>query len=94
MPKQYVMEEEELDEFVVNGDDEALLDIDPECLPKMVRILPHLTERMHLLAAPYAQPAVGFVRAYQHLAMCYRMMVSAWCLCQCASINLGKEYVV
>jgi hypothetical protein len=37
MPKQYIMEEEELDECVINGDDELLEDVDPECLPRMVR---------------------------------------------------------
>jgi DNA (cytosine-5)-methyltransferase 1 len=37
MPKQYPMEEEEMDEFVVNGDEDMLLDVDPECLPKMAR---------------------------------------------------------
>lgn len=37
MPAQYELQEEELDEFVVNGDDDVLLDVDPECLPKMVR---------------------------------------------------------
>ena len=36
LPQQYPMEEEELDEFVVNGDDDVMLDVDPESLPKMV----------------------------------------------------------
>lgn len=37
MPKQYVMEAEEMDELVVNGDEDMLLDVDPETLPKLVR---------------------------------------------------------
>lgn len=39
LPQQYEMPGEEMDEFVVNGDEDLLLDVDPDCLPKMVR--PH-----------------------------------------------------
>lgn len=37
LPAQYELQEEELDEFVVAGNEDALLDVDPECLPKMAR---------------------------------------------------------
>ena len=46
MPAQYPMEEEEFDEFVVNGDEDLPLDIDPECLPKMVRFWRMHTKRL------------------------------------------------
>lgn len=36
VPKQYEMQEEEIDEFVVNGDEDIMLEIDPESLPTMV----------------------------------------------------------
>lgn len=38
VPKQYEMQEEEIDEFVVNGDENIMLEIDPESLPTMVRL--------------------------------------------------------
>jgi hypothetical protein len=40
MPMQYEMQEEEIDEFVVNGAEDMMLDVDPECLPKLVHSLP------------------------------------------------------
>jgi hypothetical protein len=36
MPKQYEMQDQEIDELVVNGDEAMLCDVDPECLPTMV----------------------------------------------------------
>jgi hypothetical protein len=38
MPKQYEMQGQEMDEWVVSGDEDLMLDVDPECLPKMVRL--------------------------------------------------------
>jgi hypothetical protein len=38
MPNQYTMEEEELDEFVLNGDEDMMLDVNPDSLPKMVSL--------------------------------------------------------
>lgn len=36
-PKEYDLLEHELDEVLVNGDDDLMMDVDPECLPTMVR---------------------------------------------------------
>lgn len=36
MPNQYEPQEQEMDEFVVAGDEEMMLDVDPDSLPTMV----------------------------------------------------------
>lgn len=43
MPKQYEMQDQEVDEFIVVGDEEMMLDVDPECLPKMVHFTFYFT---------------------------------------------------